>query len=335
MKKVFLFLAIATIFPIFVWGQANTSTLTSYGYNSGVSGLYSSYFGIYTGKAATSSSTNNVFFGMYSGLKTTGSENTFIGRSAGFNNTTGGYNTYVGTWAGQNNSSGLRNTFIGNLSGYKNTGSYNVFIGFSAGYNETGSNKLYIDNSSTTLPLIYGDFSTDMIALNGRVGIKTNNPSATLHINQGMLLMTGSSFNGENWNGDVARILVDAGPSTGHNFLRFKNNNGTQVFITSNGKIFCNAIETTEIEVKQNVSFPDYVFEDTYKLMDLEDVSKFIQQNKHLPEIPSAKKIAQNGMKLSEITNSMMKKIEELTLYIIELDKTNKLLEERIKMLEE
>jgi hypothetical protein len=168
MKKVFLFLAIATIFPNFVWGQANTSTLTSYGYNSGVSGLYSSYFGISTGKAATSSSTSNVFFGMYSGLKTTGSENTFIGRSAGFNNTTGGYNTYVGTWAGQNNSSGLRNTFIGNLSGYRNTGSYNVFIGFSAGYNETGSNKLYIDNSSTSLPLIYGDFSSNYLTINGK-----------------------------------------------------------------------------------------------------------------------------------------------------------------------
>ena len=47
-----------------------------------------------------------------------------------------------------------------------NTGTDNIFIGYQAGYNETGSNKLYISNSNTSNPLIYGDFSTGKVTIN-------------------------------------------------------------------------------------------------------------------------------------------------------------------------
>ncbi|MEQ8627854.1 hypothetical protein [Ekhidna sp.] len=71
---------------------------------------------------------------------------------------------------------------------------------------------------------------------------------------------------------------------------------------------------------------PDYVFEPTYDLKSLEEIEQYIQSNKHLPEIPSAKEMEANGVQLGEMNMLLLKKIEELTLYQIELlDRIKKL----------
>ncbi len=76
-------------------------------------------------------------------------------------------NAGIGFGAGKN-STGNYNTFIGYYSGYNNAvGDSNVFIGSNSGVNEIGSSKLYIDNSPTATPLIYGDFSTNYLTING------------------------------------------------------------------------------------------------------------------------------------------------------------------------
>jgi hypothetical protein len=67
--------------------------------------------------------------------------------------------------------------------------------------------------------------------------------------------------------------------------------------------------------------FNTFVFNDDYSLMSLEDLEKHIKLNKHLPGIPSAEEIDNNGLMLGETQKLMMQKIEELTLYIIELKK--------------
>ncbi|MBK8806468.1 MAG: hypothetical protein IPO21_07445 [Bacteroidales bacterium] len=87
-------------------------------------------------------------------------------------------------------------------------------------------------------------------------------------------------------------------------------------------------LEAQEIEVK-NVTLPDYVFESNYNLRSLNEVEHFISQNKHLPEVPSAKQVAQDGMNLVEMNNAMLKKIEELTLYLIEQNKRIDVLEKQ------
>lgn len=79
-------------------------------------------------------------------------------------------------------------------------------------------------------------------------------------------------------------------------------------------------LEAQKIEVK-NMTLPDYVFADDYKLRSLSEVETFIDENSHLPEVPSAAHVAENGMDLTEMNNVMLKKIEELTLYLIEQDK--------------
>lgn len=66
---------------------------------------------------------------------------------------------------------------------------------------------------------------------------------------------------------------------------------------------------------------PDYVFEENYDLRSLKDIEAYISENKHLPEVPSAKEMESNGVALGEMNMLLLKKIEELTLYQIELMK--------------
>ncbi|MBD1394842.1 autotransporter outer membrane beta-barrel domain-containing protein [Mucilaginibacter glaciei] len=90
----------------------------------------------------------------------------------------------------------------------------------------------------------------------------------------------------------------------------------TDAKLTVNGNI-----HTTEVRVDLNVPAPDYVFEEKYKLNTLKDVEAFISKMHHLPEVPSAKEMSQNGINLGEMNTLLLKKIEELTLYLIEKDK--------------
>ncbi len=97
-----------------------------------------------------------------------------FGNGAGFNITTGQNNTIIGANALFSDSLGSYNTALGLKAGYSDTGSSNIFLGDSAGYNETGSNKLYISNSSTSSPLIYGDFTGDSLRVNGQLSSSGN-----------------------------------------------------------------------------------------------------------------------------------------------------------------
>jgi len=112
---------------------------------------------------------SNVIIGQGAGEDSNASDNVFVGYASGLE-TTGNGNVFLGNQTGYNNDAGANNVFIGNGSGYANsTGNNNVFIGYQTGRNETGSNKLYIDNSNTTAPLIYGDFSSNYLTINGNL----------------------------------------------------------------------------------------------------------------------------------------------------------------------
>ena len=75
------------------------------------------------------------------------------------------------------------------------------------------------------------------------------------------------------------------------------------------------------VNVKSGDCPPDYVFADDYKLRPLAEVEKFVNENKHLPEIAPAAEMEANGMALKEMNMLMLKKIEELTLYMIDMQK--------------
>ena len=93
-------------------------------------------------------------------------------------------------------------------------------------------------------------------------------------------------------------------------------------------------IHTNEVRVDLAGSvMPDYVFSSNYKLRSLREVETFIQMNHHLPEVPSASEIENNGLNLKEMNLALLKKIEELTLYMIEANKNIKDLENEIQLL--
>ncbi len=89
-----------------------------------------------------------------------------------------------------------------------------------------------------------------------------------------------------------------------------------------------------EVQVLLTNPWPDYVFKPEYKLMSLEELQLYIATNKHLPEIPSADEVKINGHKLGEMDVLLLKKVEELTLYMIELKNENAALIKRIETLE-
>ncbi|AEE53420.1 hypothetical protein [Haliscomenobacter hydrossis] len=87
-------------------------------------------------------------------------------------------------------------------------------------------------------------------------------------------------------------------------------------------------------EIRVETGWADYVFAPEYKLRPLEEVESFIKANQHLPEIQPASEIQANGLDVAATTTKMMAKIEELTLYLIEMKKENDALKQRVNTLE-
>lgn len=147
-------------------GGGNTSYSVIIGHNAG----------------NVSNGSQNVFVGHEAGQEnTSGVANIFIGDEAGNSNLSGNLNTFVGYNSGRRSTSGTSNVYVGERAGEDNNGSNNVFIGPDAGANETNtSNSLFIDNSNTSLPLVHGNFSSDIFTVNGQLDVvaKTSDPQA-------------------------------------------------------------------------------------------------------------------------------------------------------------
>lgn len=114
--------------------------------------------------------------------------------------------------------------------------------------------------------------------------------------------------------------------SYGKNYLLVKGNGsvgiGTQD--TKGYKLAVNGSAIfTKVKVEAYSGWPDYVFEHNYQLPALLDVEKYILEHKHLPNVPSAVEVAKDGQDLGEMDKKLLQKIEELTLYLIDLKKEN------------
>lgn len=157
------------------------------------SGYFNTILGAYAGNSVTTGF-SNVFIGTQAsrnnatGLRNvaigdaalygsghtnhSSTDNVSIGQSSMYFTSTSARNISIGTEAGYNNSSATNNVFIGYQSGHDiTTESGNIFIGYLSGSDATGSDKLYIENSASESPLIYGDFASDYVKINGDFGI--------------------------------------------------------------------------------------------------------------------------------------------------------------------
>ncbi|WP_257667133.1 hypothetical protein [Parapedobacter tibetensis] len=113
---------------------------------------------------------------------------------------------------------------------------------------------------------------------------------------------------------EVDRFIVNGNVGIG--------TNNPQAKLAVNGNILA-----TEVKVKTDISVPDYVFEPDYELTPLSEVEAYVKEHKHLPEIPSAADIQRDGLDLAEMNLLLLKKVEELTLIVIEQNKRLKVLE--------
>jgi hypothetical protein len=201
----------------------------------------------------------------------------------------------------------------------------------------------------------------------GAIGVGISTPLGAFHINQpssdilriqnsagGLGSKAGIDFSTYWGTGKVARIeAVDMGSNNGA--LCFytdgdgvNNANVTErLRITESGNIGIGTpdpgsfklavngkIWTQEVNVQMTNPGPDYVFEKNYDLLPLNELETYIDQNKHLPEVPSAKEMEKDGLNLKEMNLILLKKVEELTLHLIEKDKQMIILEKRVQQLE-
>ncbi|MCT4602043.1 MAG: hypothetical protein N4A59_03930 [Marinifilum sp.] len=102
--------------------------------------------------------------------------------------------------------------------------------------------------------------------------------------------------------------------------LGIKTTSSSEFPLAVNGKIRAK-------EVKVESDWADFVFKDDYQLMQLSDLEEFIQENGHLPKIPTEKEVEENGVSLGKMNSKLLQKIEELTLYMIEVNQRMELLE--------
>ena len=200
----------------------------------------------------------------------------------------------------------------------------------------TYGNSIIVRNGNAGIKRTPGNYALDV---NGEVNASSYHMNSVVYTEdfvgdeQGLVDKSNNKF--------IAVKFVDGSYRFGSNGV------GTSGLIVKNDNVLINKTTQTNTAYKLDVNGPirvnevvvnttgaDFVFEDDYKLRSLEEVETFITENNHLPEIPSAADMQANGMSVSELNTKLLQKVEELTLYLIEMKKENEELKTRIEKIE-
>jgi hypothetical protein len=222
------------------------------------------------------------------------------------------------------------------------------FIGLISN-NGANTSYQYLTPTGDLRTFVNGDVMT--LSRVGRVGIGTTSPSYKLHINSPDVRAIQIDGSNASWTG----FYVNNTTTTGQPFVGLISNNGAntsyqyltptgdwrlfvggdRMVVTKSGNVGIGTLTPSSsyalsvngsIRAKELVvesGWADFVFEKDYELKSLSELESFIAQNKHLPGVPSATEVKAEGVKIGEFQTTLLQKIEELTLYMIELQKQN------------
>ncbi len=162
--------------------------------------------------------------------------------------------------------------------------------------------------------ILFGEVITDLCP-RGEWGIEYYSPDSTSNIDS-----TYSSGGLNFW-----KVYTEGHDNHGFNYALYLRNDGNVGIGTPvtygyklavTGKVLCE-----ELKVKLVTQWPDYVLSPGHKLLSLNELDHFIKENNHLPDLPSAKEVEEKGINVGEMNGVLLKKIEELTIYIIAMQK--------------
>lgn len=171
------------------------------------------------------------------------------------------------------------------------------------------------------------------VSYEGRVGIGTNAPAVGLHVFNNQFLLsrangtpavsfnpTGSfTFTTDGTNSSARGLFINNGAnnffSVTPQSILFTDGNAELFKVNNTGYVYARKMIVTLAS-----PFPDFVFEKNYRLMPLTDLAGFINQYKHLPDMPAAAEVAANNnqIEVGEMQAKLLQKVEELTLYILQ-----------------
>ena len=253
------------------------------------------------------------FLGYQSGYNAVADSNTFVGYQSGYATTIGKGNTFFGVASGKSNITGNHNTFVGNGAGPTSTSTDdNIYVGYNTGHHDSGSRNTLLGTGTDVLAnnlqnaTAIGAGATvaisDALILGNQVnvGIGTSAPSTRLEV----------VSPDDHDSGLRLSKLTTNSPTTQH----------TDQFLTVNER--GDVIKARyHLRINNATEWSDKVFAPTYQLRPLATVATYIRENGHLPGVPSANEVVKEGVDLVRMNATLLEKVEELTLYSIQLAK--------------
>ncbi|MDI9870451.1 bZIP transcription factor [Flectobacillus roseus] len=338
-------------------GNNNMFLGTAAGLSNAV-GYSNTFIGVNAGRRSLAN--GNAYIGTASGINTiTGNNNTGLGTLTGQDNVSGSQNTFVGFNSGSKLMSGDFNTFIGALTGVASSAS-NITNATAIGANTelAISNSIVLGNNASVgigtndpvtngakLVVVGAGNNANVLQLRNIPTRNTVNGLRQLFADDAGNLVTFQITTTANSASEVKlstnSVTNTLWTSNESGFLKNNNNRGVVIgeginslpegynLYVSEGIL----TEQVKVALKNTEDWADHVFSKKHQLMPLQKVEDYIKKHQHLPNIPSAAEMVISGNDLHQTDTKLLEKIEELTLYMIELKKENQQMKQEIESL--
>ena len=187
-------------------------------------------------------------------------------------------------------------------------------------------NGKYVLSNDGAAEILWGSHSQDgFISLNAaRKGTALNNVSYKISLivdSKNQAIRVGSPNNDTGGTSNTGHIIANSAGDLITNKLTSRSGTDLDIDLGNNNKLNVNGTVRSKEIVCETSNWPDYVFEENYDLKSLAEIEDFIQTEGHLPNIPSAEEVAEDGIALAKMNALLLEKIEELTLHMIRLEK--------------